>query len=140
MISGLIQLENKTCARAAQRKGDRADRGLVVPLVVLFSMVNLTSCPFFMFFLYGSTTLRKDTNSHIYIYISIECFSNVFVNRYFPLSLCHKFFPISYMTLSKVSKVSAPKAPHVPSWVTNRYFPTKFECVLMSRNVGPYRT
>jgi hypothetical protein len=52
VISGLIQLENKTCARAAQRKGDRADRGLVVPLVVLFSMVNLTSCPFFMFFFF----------------------------------------------------------------------------------------
>jgi hypothetical protein len=49
VISGLIQIENKTCARAAQRKGDRADGGLVVPLVVLFSMVNLTSCPFFMF-------------------------------------------------------------------------------------------
>ena len=42
VISGLIQLENKTCARAAQRKGNRADRGLVVPLFVLFSMVNLT--------------------------------------------------------------------------------------------------
>ena len=43
----------------------------------------------------------------------------------------------STMTLANVS---APKASHFPTWVTNRYFPTKFECVLMSRNVGPYRT
>ena len=40
-----------------------------------------------------------------------------------------------------VSQTCLRLRPHIsPHGSPNRYFPTKFECVLMSRNVGPYRT
>ena len=39
----------------------------------------------------------------------------------------------------RCQKVSAHKAPRVPTCATNGYCPSNVECVLLSRNVGPYR-